>query len=280
MVFSFLYLAFRALLGALVRTRGGLDTRDIELLVLRHELEVLRRQVARPKLRPADRALLAAAACHHATPGIPSASARRWVEVSDLCGRIRRRSFAVDRVRSAPEPLDPLGGPARFAFLPLECPSRFESGTGACSIGDPRCVHGILTQPWGNAYECRVARTTPGGTANLWMQGREELAPERGFSNRTPADPRAAHAPRVGGPRTDRGRTREQRDRPPSLRFKRDGEITRLCSLFEAGCELARARRRDCAQTGAAQVRAVGASVRLSYELHPESLRRTSHRSY
>jgi putative transposase len=64
MVFSFLYLAFRALLGALVRSRRGLDMKDIELLVVRHELEVLRRQVARPNLRPADRALLAAAACH------------------------------------------------------------------------------------------------------------------------------------------------------------------------------------------------------------------------
>jgi putative transposase len=64
MVFSFLDLAFRALLGALVRNRRGLDTKDIELLVLRHELEVLRRQVARPRLRPADRALLAAAASY------------------------------------------------------------------------------------------------------------------------------------------------------------------------------------------------------------------------
>ena len=59
-----LYVAFRALLGALVRCRRGMDVKDIELLVLRHELEVLRRQVARPKLRAADRALLAAAACH------------------------------------------------------------------------------------------------------------------------------------------------------------------------------------------------------------------------
>jgi putative transposase len=61
---SFLYLAFRALLGALVRSRRGLDVKDVELLVLRHELEILRRQVARPKPRGADRALLAAAACH------------------------------------------------------------------------------------------------------------------------------------------------------------------------------------------------------------------------
>ena len=67
MAFSLLYLAFRALLGALVRSRRGLDAKDIELLVLRHELEVLRRQVARPKLRAADRALLAAA-CHLPRP--------------------------------------------------------------------------------------------------------------------------------------------------------------------------------------------------------------------
>jgi putative transposase len=64
MAFSFLYLAMRALLGALVRSRRGLHVKDVELLVLRHELEILRRQVARPKLARADRALLAAAACH------------------------------------------------------------------------------------------------------------------------------------------------------------------------------------------------------------------------
>jgi hypothetical protein len=40
--FSLLYLAFRALLGAQVRSRRGLDVKDVELLILRHELEVLR----------------------------------------------------------------------------------------------------------------------------------------------------------------------------------------------------------------------------------------------
>jgi hypothetical protein len=64
MAFSFLYLAVRAVLAALVRSRRGLDVKDIELLVLRHELAILRRQVVRPKLGMADRALLAAAAVH------------------------------------------------------------------------------------------------------------------------------------------------------------------------------------------------------------------------
>ena len=64
MIFSFLYLAVRALLGLLVRSRRSPDVQDAELMVLRHELEVLRRQVVRPKLQPADRALLAAGACH------------------------------------------------------------------------------------------------------------------------------------------------------------------------------------------------------------------------
>jgi putative transposase len=68
MAFSFLYLAVRALLGALVRSRRGLDVKDVELLVLRHELEILPRQVARPKLGMADRALLAAAAVHLPRP--------------------------------------------------------------------------------------------------------------------------------------------------------------------------------------------------------------------
>jgi hypothetical protein len=44
MVFSFVYLAVRALPGALVRSRRGLDVKDVEQLVLYHELEVLRRQ--------------------------------------------------------------------------------------------------------------------------------------------------------------------------------------------------------------------------------------------
>jgi putative transposase len=60
MVLSFVYLAFLSLLKLLIRSGRRVDVKDVELLVLRHQLAVLRRQGQRPKLRPSDRALLAA----------------------------------------------------------------------------------------------------------------------------------------------------------------------------------------------------------------------------
>src|SRR5438045_8195105 len=62
MFLSFAYLAFSVVLRLLVRGRRSEFTKDLELLVLRHQLAVLGRQERRPLLRPADRALLAALA--------------------------------------------------------------------------------------------------------------------------------------------------------------------------------------------------------------------------
>jgi putative transposase len=57
------YLALCRSIQLLVLLARGDTTKDLEILVLRHQLAVLRRQVARPKLQPADRALLAALSC-------------------------------------------------------------------------------------------------------------------------------------------------------------------------------------------------------------------------
>jgi putative transposase len=54
------YLMLCRSIQLLVLIARGDAAKDLELMVLRHQLGVLRRQVPRPKLEPADRALLAA----------------------------------------------------------------------------------------------------------------------------------------------------------------------------------------------------------------------------
>jgi putative transposase len=59
MALSFLHLITRRLLGLLLGRFQTEHAKDVEIAVLRHQLEVLRRQVKRPEFRPCDRALLA-----------------------------------------------------------------------------------------------------------------------------------------------------------------------------------------------------------------------------
>lgn len=59
-LWALVYLALRHLLGLVVILMRSEGANQIELLALRHEVAVLRRQVKRPAYRPCDRALLAA----------------------------------------------------------------------------------------------------------------------------------------------------------------------------------------------------------------------------
>ena len=59
---SLVYLLLRQLLGMFTQLARDGGAKDVELLVLRHQVAVLRRQVRHPRLEPADRVVLAALA--------------------------------------------------------------------------------------------------------------------------------------------------------------------------------------------------------------------------
>ena len=59
MLFSILYLILRGMLRLVPAAEGGRE-REVEILVLRHQLKVLSRKAGRPRLRRTDRAFLAA----------------------------------------------------------------------------------------------------------------------------------------------------------------------------------------------------------------------------
>ena len=57
---SLVYVVLRQVLQMLAQLAREDGAKDVELLVLRHQVAVLRRQVRRPRLDPADRVVLAA----------------------------------------------------------------------------------------------------------------------------------------------------------------------------------------------------------------------------
>jgi putative transposase len=103
-VLSMLYLLLRGLLGLM--PGSGDAAKDVEIAVLRHQLRVLRRQVARPSFRPIDRAFLAAAG--RALPRdrwgsflITPQTLLRWHRT------LVRRKWTYRRARVGRPPIDP-----------------------------------------------------------------------------------------------------------------------------------------------------------------------------
>ena len=104
MLFSLLYMVLRAVFR--VAPAGDQRDREVEILVLRHQVVVLKRKAGRPKLRRRDRLFLAAAArimpkerwsCFIITP----ATLFRWHR------ELVRRKWTYRRMRSGRPPLDP-----------------------------------------------------------------------------------------------------------------------------------------------------------------------------
>ena len=76
-LWTFVSLALRRVLGLLVLRGRSQRSKDMELVVLRQEAQILRRQVRRPELGPADRAFLAAASQVHTRTELAVIATRR-----------------------------------------------------------------------------------------------------------------------------------------------------------------------------------------------------------
>ena len=112
MFWSLCYVVLRRVLQlAALRLRSD-DFKKLEIVVLRHELAVLRRQAGRPQLRPADRVFLAAA-----SRLLPRANWRSFVDTPTTLLRWHRRLVARRWTYPRQAGRPPIGGEIRVLVL-------------------------------------------------------------------------------------------------------------------------------------------------------------------
>jgi hypothetical protein len=120
---SLIYLALRRLLELWVVRRRSPQFKELEIVVLRHQLDVLRRRAGRPLLRRRDRAFLAAASCL-----LPRASWRFFFVQPETLLRwhrellARRWSYARRSPGRGPEHIRYGSGPELAANTLRDCP--------------------------------------------------------------------------------------------------------------------------------------------------------------
>jgi len=90
-VWSFAYLAVGRVLELIVLRCRSTEAKEVEILVLRHELAVLRRQHPRPRLQSKDRARLAALSRY-----LPRARWSVFLVKPETLGRVPSRGVGED----------------------------------------------------------------------------------------------------------------------------------------------------------------------------------------
>ena len=114
MVWSLCYLVFRCVLQLVLLRPRSEDFKELEIVVLRHELSVLRRQTRRPELTATDRVFLAAA-----SRLLPRSSCRSFFVTPTTLLRWHRRLVARRWTYGGCRGRPPIGGDVRALVLRL-----------------------------------------------------------------------------------------------------------------------------------------------------------------